>query len=76
MRTKTHILAVAMHSLALHIEDGPTSSAICEAGDRLMELAAALEEWKTMAAELALAAVAPDSKYCAEVLKKYRGRIS
>ena len=67
---------VAMHSLALHIEDGVASSAIREAGDRLLEMDSALEEWKTMAAELALAAVAPGSKYHEEVLEKYRGRIA
>lgn len=77
-KTETHILAVAMHSLANHIntEDGVASSAIREAGDRLLAMDSALEEWKTMAAELALAAVAPDSKYCAEVLEKYRGSLA
>lgn len=77
-KTETHILAVALHALAndINTEDGVASSAIREAGDRLLEMDSALEEWKTMAAELALAAVAPDSKYCEEVLEKYRGRIA
>ena len=77
-KTETSVLAVALLTLANDIvsEDGIASMVIREAGDRLLEINASLEEWKTMAAELALAAVAPGSKYHEEIIAKYRGRIA
>ena len=50
-KTETHILAVAMHSLASHIntEDGVASAAIREAGDRLLELERERDEARKLA---------------------------